>query len=137
MILFVVWTVMTHLMMFIKEKTEGCHWSASRQTSKKDFAGPLFSRASRVLGLLSRHRVADVLHQMKIVSRASRPGLLFFFYASHVSGSGQHRDFTLKNMITPAVLDAQMNLTLSHTTMSQVVQHFCFFLETCCDSASS
>ena len=25
-----------------------------------------------------------------------------------------HRDFTLKNMITPAVLDAQMNLTLLH-----------------------
>ena len=28
------------------------------------------------------------------------------------------RDFTLKNMIIRAVLVAQMNLTLSHTTMS-------------------
>ena len=33
-------------------------------------------------------------------------------------GSVLHRDFTLKNMITHAVLDAQMNLTLSLITMS-------------------
>ena len=33
-------------------------------------------------------------------------------------GSALHRDFTLKNMITPAVLDAQMNLTLSHIAMN-------------------
>ena len=33
-------------------------------------------------------------------------------------GSALHRDFTLKNMIIRAVLDAQMNLTLSHTTMN-------------------
>ena len=33
-------------------------------------------------------------------------------------GSVLHRDFTLKSMITPAVLDAQMNLSLFHTTMS-------------------
>ena len=32
--------------------------------------------------------------------------------------SALHRDFTLTNMITPAVLDAQMNLTLLHITMS-------------------
>ena len=40
---------------------------------KQDFAGPLASRASRVLGPNSRHRVADILHHMKSVSRASRP----------------------------------------------------------------
>ena len=33
-------------------------------------------------------------------------------------GSALHRDFTLKNMIIRAALDAQMNLTLSHITMS-------------------
>ena len=33
-------------------------------------------------------------------------------------GSALHRDFPLKNMITPAVLDAQMNLTLSHIAMN-------------------
>ena len=42
---------------------------------KQDFAGPPSSRASRVLGPISRHRVADILLHMKIVSRASRPGL--------------------------------------------------------------
>ena len=41
---------------------------------EQDFAGPLSSRASRVLGPISRHRVADILHHMKLVSRASRPG---------------------------------------------------------------
>ena len=46
---------------------------------KQDFAGPLTCRASRVLGPISRHRVADILPHMKIVSRASRPGLLVGF----------------------------------------------------------
>ena len=46
---------------------------------KEDFAGPLASRASNVLGPISRHRVADILPHMKIVSRASRPGLLVGF----------------------------------------------------------
>ena len=41
---------------------------------KQDFAGPLACRASKVLGPISRHRVADILPHMKIVSRASRPG---------------------------------------------------------------
>ena len=43
---------------------------------KQDFAGPLACRASRVSGPISRHRVADILPHMKLVSRASRPGLL-------------------------------------------------------------
>ena len=42
---------------------------------KQDFAGPLSCRVSRVLGPVSRHRVADILPRMKNVSRASRPGL--------------------------------------------------------------
>ena len=42
---------------------------------EQDFAGPLSSRASRVLGPISRHRGADILHHIKLVSRASRPGL--------------------------------------------------------------
>ena len=37
---------------------------------------------------------------------------------AHIMGSALHRDFTLMNMIIRAVLDAQMNLTLSHITMS-------------------
>ena len=46
---------------------------------KQDFAGPLSSRASKALGPISRYRVADMLHHMKIVSRASRPGVLVGF----------------------------------------------------------
>ena len=46
---------------------------------KQDFAGPLASRASKVLGPISRHRVADILPHMKSVSRASRLGLLVGF----------------------------------------------------------
>ena len=45
----------------------------------QDFAGPLSSRASRVLGPISRHRIADILPHMKRVSCASRPGLLVGF----------------------------------------------------------
>ena len=45
----------------------------------QDFAGLVACRASRVLGPISRHRVADILFHMKIVSRASRPGLLDVF----------------------------------------------------------
>ena len=45
----------------------------------QDFAGPLSSRASRVLGPISRHRIVDILPHMKRVSRASRPGLLVGF----------------------------------------------------------
>ena len=33
-------------------------------------------------------------------------------------GTALHRDLTLQNMIIHAVLDAQMNQTLSHITMS-------------------
>ena len=40
----------------------------------QDFAGPISSRASKVMGPISRYRVADILPHMKLVSRASRPG---------------------------------------------------------------
>ena len=46
---------------------------------KQDFAGPLACRASRVLEPISQHRVADILPHMKIISRASLPGLLVGF----------------------------------------------------------
>ena len=35
------------------------------------------------------------------------PGYSLASFASSVMGSVLHRDFTLKNMVTPAVLDAQ------------------------------
>ena len=42
---------------------------------EQDFAGPFSFRASKVLGPISRYRVADILRHMKLVSRVSRPGL--------------------------------------------------------------
>ena len=47
----------------------------------QDFAGPISLRASKVLGPISRYRIADILHHMKLASRASRPGLTFVFCA--------------------------------------------------------
>ena len=45
----------------------------------QDFAGPISLRASKVLGPISRYRVADILLHMKLVSRASRPWLTVGF----------------------------------------------------------
>ena len=75
------WTVMTLLMEFRKTKTESCHWATSWQTSQnKFFSGPLACRASKAYRPISRYRVADILRHMKIVSRASLPGLLVGFF---------------------------------------------------------
>ena len=43
---------------------------------EQDFAGPVSVRASKALGPIRRCRVADILHRMKLVLRASRPGLM-------------------------------------------------------------
>ena len=45
----------------------------------QDFAGPISLRASKVLGPISRFRIADILPHMKLASRASRPGLTVGF----------------------------------------------------------
>ena len=45
-------------------------------------------------------------------------GYLLVSFAYYVMGWALRRDFTLKNIIIRAVFDAQMNLTLCHTTMS-------------------
>ena len=60
---------------------------------KQDFAGFLSSRASRVLGPISRHRVADILLHMKSVSRASSPGLLVGFLRISCNGLCTARRF--------------------------------------------
>ena len=74
-ILFVVWTVMTHLMKFRRTKSR-CVATGPLldKLHEQDFAGPLSSRASRVLLPISRYRVAGILPHMKLVSRAFRPG---------------------------------------------------------------
>ena len=78
--LFVVWTVKTHLMMCGKtKKQKAATGLLLDKLHQQDFAGHLACRASKVLGPISRHRVADILPHMKIVSRASPPGLLVGF----------------------------------------------------------
>ena len=45
----------------------------------QDSANPISSRVWRILGPASRFRIAQILHQMKLASRASRPGLTVWF----------------------------------------------------------
>ena len=53
-----------------------CFWTSCINKTLLDF---FCSRASRVLGPIGRYLVADILLHMKLVSRASRPGLLVGF----------------------------------------------------------
>ena len=85
---------------------------------KQDFAGPLSSRASRALGPISRYRVADILPHMKLVSRASRPGLLVGFLRILCNGLCTAQTFHTEEHDHTCRVDAQMNLTLSLVTMS-------------------
>ena len=55
--------------------------SLSLPFSSLFFAGPISLRASKVLGPISRYRVADILPHMKLVSRASRLWLIRWFPA--------------------------------------------------------
>ena len=45
----------------------------------QDFAGPISLRASKVLGLVIRFRIMEILPHMKLASGASRPGLTVGF----------------------------------------------------------
>ena len=72
-ILFVVWTVMAHLMKFRRIKSRrlplGCFLTNSMN---KTLLGLSLAVPRKKI---SRYRVADILLHMKLVSRASRPGL--------------------------------------------------------------
>ena len=58
-------TLMTHLTKFHKTKKHKVATSLLLdKLRKQDFAGSLSSRASRVLGPISRHRIADILPHM-------------------------------------------------------------------------
>ena len=78
----------------------------------QDFAGHVSGRDTRVLGPISLHRIADILRDMKRVSRASRPGSCLL----ELLPRALHRYFTLRKTIILAVLDVGMNLTPSLTT---------------------
>ena len=59
----------------------------------QDFAGSLSRRASRVQGPINRRRASDILPHMKIVSRASRLGLLVCFFRILCKGPCAARRF--------------------------------------------
>ena len=104
---------------------------------EQDFAGPISVRASKVLGPISLYRVADILHRMKLVSRASRPGLTVGVLRILCNGLCTSQDFTLKSMIIRAVLDVPMNpaLSLPLQRVSSHVQYVHLYLATrCCAS---
>ena len=91
---FVDWTVMTRLTKFHgTKKQKVATFLLLDKLHTQDFAGPHSRRASRVLGPISRHRIADILHHMNIVSRASRPGLLVGFLRIQCNGLCTARRF--------------------------------------------
>ena len=72
----VAWTVMTSLDDVPQNKNQKVATGLLLDwLHEQNFAGPLSLRASKVLGPISRYRVADILPHMKLASRASRPGL--------------------------------------------------------------
>ena len=78
---FVSWTMTTLLTTFLKTKSRKLPPDTLVDKLRtQDFAGSLSSRASRVLGPISRHRIADILLHLKLVSGASRLGLLIGFF---------------------------------------------------------
>ena len=105
---------------------------------KQDFAGPLACRVSKVSGPISRHRVADILHHMKIVSRASRPWLLVGFLRILCNGLCTAQRFhSEEHGHTCRVGCSNEPDSLTHyNECHQIVQHLYFFLETCYDIAT-
>ena len=85
---------------------------------EQDFAGPISSHESKILGPISRFRIVEILPHMKLVSRAARSGLTVCFYVSFAMGCARHKDFALKEKNSYVELDARMHPTLSHTTTS-------------------
>ena len=100
---------------------------------EQDFAGPLSLRASKVLGPISRYRVADILPHMKLFSRASRPGLAVGVLRILCNGLCTALRFrTEEHDHTCRVGCPNEPDSLSHyNECPLVVQHIYFFLETC------
>ena len=57
----------------------------------QDFAGPIPFLATKILGPISRYRVEDILHHMKLASRGSRPGLIVGFLISFLCNEKSKR----------------------------------------------
>ena len=80
-------------------------------TPRAGFCWVYLCLGSKVLGPISRCRVADILPRMNLVSHASRPGLTVVFQC-FATGCVLLRDFTLRIMNKRVELDVRMNPTL-------------------------
>ena len=92
---------MANLMIFPQDKKQKAATALLRdKLLAQDFAGLVSLRASRILGSISRFRVAEILHRRKLASRASRPGLIvgflhsFCFYLDACHGTITERSFS-------------------------------------------
>ena len=104
---------MTHLTKFHKTKKQNIATGLLLdKLHKQDFAGPLQSCLTSPWD----RPVVIVLMMPHMSPRAL--GYLLASFASSVMGFVRRRDFTLLSLITRAVMDAQMNLTLPLITMS-------------------
>ena len=97
----VAWTTVANLMNLHRDnkKTATTAWLRDK-LQEQDFAKIISLRVSRILGLVCRFRIAQILPHMKLASRASRLGLLLVSCASsamvlcttqtsHVEGEAQ------------------------------------------------
>ena len=82
-VLFVLWTAMANLMRYHRARSRSLPQAYSGTKYKSmillDRSPSVSFRASKVLGPISRCRIADILPHMKLASRASRPGLTVGF----------------------------------------------------------
>ena len=85
----------------------------------QNFAGPISSRASKVLGPISHYRIADILPHMKLRVLLVLGSLLAFF-SSFATGYARLKDFTQRVMNKCVVLDVRMNPTPSSTSTKAI-----------------
>ena len=112
----------------------GCFLTNSINTALLD----LSLAVPRVQGPMSRHRVADILPLMKIVLRASRPGLLIGIHCILCNGPCTAQRFhTIENGHTCRIWCADESDSLTHySECPSLYNIFDFFLETCYDIAT-
>ena len=99
--LYFAWITMANLMTLLMARNKKAATALLRdEFQKQDFAKPMSLRASRILGPVSRFRIAQIMPQKNRASRASRPGLtvgllrilcngLFTAQSFHVEGEAQ------------------------------------------------
>ena len=94
-------------------------------TQKHDFAKPVASRVSRILGTVRRFRIAQIPPQMCHSSRASLPRLAVAVCAFSGVACARHKDFTLRERNKDVELDASMNAILfSHYNECPLLYNF-------------